>query len=310
MNGYQGKYGIMNRRCGGFILVSVLFLCVMLVACATAYAWFARLQIKTMTQEKANMQARSVAFLLSQEVIKGLKLDTNNYDSLHEPWFQPMLIPLSNYGFANVTLKPLDNKIPLRHLFLPDGTTLRNELKDVWEKMWTELGVRTSLPAIVLDYIDKDTIPRLGGRDGPGNLNRNLLDISELLGIQEIDSDLLFGKHPNRGIADYCTMWSDAKININVAEPHVLMLLRSMNKNYVEEIIKLREKKEIASFEDLREIPGFPLGAIPSFMNLIGFTSAYYNLRIELMDENWSSSRYFDIVLLKSDGRILKWEEM
>jgi type II secretory pathway component PulK len=282
----------------------------MLVACATAYAWFARIQIKTVTQEKSTLQARSVAFLLSLEVMKGLRLVTGDSDSLHDPWFQPMLIPLTNYGFANVGIKPLDDKIPIQHLFLPDGTTLRNELSDVWDKMWLELEVRTSIPAIVLDYIDRDTIPRLGGRDGPGNLNRNLLDISELLGIPEITAELLYGKHPKLGIADYCTMWSGSKININTAEHRVLFLLRGMNRHFVEEIIKLREKKEIASFEDLREIPGFPGTFAAVNQNLIGFTSEYYSLRIELMDENWSSSRYFDIVLRKSDGRILRWEEM
>ena len=300
----------MNRHRGGFILVSVMLLCVMLVACSTAYAWFVRIQIKTVTQEKSTLQARSIAFLLSLEVMKGLKFDTNNFDSPREPWFQPMLIPLSNYGFANVVIKPLDNKIPLQHLFLPDGTTLRGELSDVWDKMWLELEVRTSLPAIVLDFIDKDTLPRLGGRDGPGNLNRNLLDISELLAIPEITPELLYGKQPKLGIADYCTMWSDVKININTAEPQVIALLRGMNRHFVEEIIKLRDKKDIASFDDLREIPGFPGTFAAVNQNLIGFTSEFYSLRIELMDENWSSSRYFDIVLRKSDGRILRWEEM
>jgi type II secretory pathway component PulK len=281
----------------------------MLVASATAYAWFARTQTKVVMQEKLSLQARSIAFLMTMEVIRGLKLDTNKFDSPTEPWFQPMIIPLDNFGFANVVLKPLDNRIPLKHLFLPDGTTLREEMKYVWEKMWIELEERTTLPAKVLDFIDKDTNPRLGGRDGPENINRNLWDISELLAMPEITPELLYGEPPKLGIVDYCTMWSDVKMNINTVEPQVLLILRNLNKNIVEEIIKFREKKEITSLKDLEsEIPGFS-NISASLMNLIGFTSEYYNLKIELMDESWSSSRYFDIVFLKSDGRILRWEE-
>ncbi|MCL1941866.1 MAG: type II secretion system protein GspK [Synergistaceae bacterium] len=307
----NGSNGCSRRRCRkkGFILVSVLLLCVMLVASATAYAWFAKTQISTAIRDKSNLQARSAAFLLAREAIRGLKLDTNKFDSPLEPWFQPMLFPLEDYGFASVVLKPLDNKIPLQHLFLPDGTTLRNELKDLWEKIWVELGERT-LPAKVLDYIDRDTIPRLGGRDGPENLNRNLFDISELLGVPEITPEILYGEHPKLGLADYCTMWSDAKMNINTVEPHVLVLLNGLHKNLAEEIVKFREKKEITSLDDLRGIPSFPLRIIPSLMNLIGFTSSYYSLKIELMNEDWSSAKYFDIVFHKSTSRILRWEEM
>jgi len=242
--------------------------------------------------------------------MRGLKLDNNKYDSPLEEWFQPMFIPLNNYGFANVVLRPLDNKIPLQHLFLPDGNTLRNELKDVWERMWTELEERSTLPAKVLDYLDKNTTPRLGGRDGPDNLNRNPFDISELLGMEEITPEILYGDGTRLGLADYCTMWSDAKININTAEPHTLAILNSLNKNLADEIVKFREEKAISSLNELRGIPSFPPRAIPTLMNLIGFTSSYYSLKIELINEELSSTRYFDIVLHKPTSSILRWEEM
>jgi uncharacterized membrane protein YheB (UPF0754 family) len=102
-------------------------------------------------------------------------------------------------------------------------------------------------------------------------------------------------------------------MNINTMEPHVLHVLalsRNMNRNVVDEILKFRAEKEISSLKDLERIPSFPQGVIAAWQNLIGFTSLYDNLKIELMDENWNSSRYFDIVFRKSDNRILRWEEM
>jgi type II secretory pathway component PulK len=300
------------KQSEGFILVSVLLLCVMLVSSATAYAWFARIQMKSAFQERFTLQARGIAFLLTKEVIKGLKLDTNTYDSPLEPWFQPMLIPLNDFGIASVVLKPLDNKIPLQNLFVGTSQTFRGELKEVWLKMWAELGERGTLPAKVVDYIDEDTVPTrdfIGGSDGPDNLNRNLYDISELLGLKEITTELLYGDPPKLGLAEYCTLWSGAKMNINVVEPRVIALFPNMNRNIVEEIVKFREKKEITSLDDLREIPSFPYPPHPYFQSSMGCTSTYFNLIVELMDENGNSSRYFDIVFLKSDGRILKWEE-
>jgi type II secretory pathway component PulK len=282
----------------------------MLVASATAYAWFARIQIKITFQEKLALQARGVAFVIAQEVIKGLQLDTNEFDSPLEPWFQPMIVPLSNYGIANVVLKPLDNKIPLNHLFAEEegkGETLLKGLEDVWKKMWVELGERSTLPAIVLDYIDTDINPRPFGRDGAENINRNLYDISELLGIPEMTPELLYGEPPKLGLADYCTLWSGNTININVAERHVLELINNMDRYIVDEIIKIREKKEITSTQDLESIPGFRGFGTSRF--LIGFASTYFNLTIELIDESWNSTRYFDIVFLKKDKRILRWEE-
>ena len=286
----------------------------MLVASATAYAWFVRTQIRAVFQEKTALQARGIAFLLTQEVMKALKLLSKKSDSLHDPWFQPMFIPLQDFGVANVSLKPLDNKIPLKYLFASKNnrnSDIDTGLKIVWPNMWLELGERgISLPAKVLDYIDVDTVPRAGGRDGPDNLNRDLFDISELLGIPEITPELLYGEPPTkRGLADYCTLWSGKQININTVEPHVLALFENMNWNTVEDVMKYRAEKEITNIADLkREIPSFP--NLQNTMFIIGYTSDYYNLKIQLLDENWNSTRYFDIVLLKSEGRILRWEEM
>ena len=290
----------------------------MLVSCATAYAWFARIQVRTAFQEKLALQARGIAFLLTKEVVSGLKaldkLGASKCDSPTQQWFQPMLIPLNDYGFANVILKPLDDKIPLQHLFLPDGTTLRDMrseigIESLWNKMWEVMGVRNAIPIRVLDFIDIDTRPRPGGRDGPDNLNRNLFDISELLAMEDVTPEILYGNPPTLGIADYCTLWSDAKMNINVVDPNVLALFPNMNRNVVDEIVKFRAEKEITSLDDLGQIPSFPRNTA-AYMNVFGFTSAYYNLRIELMDESWNSTRYFDIVFKKSEGKILKWEEM
>lgn len=296
----------MNRSSGfrssGFVLVSVLLLCVMLVSSAVAFAWFVKGQTRAVTQDKAVLQARSVAYVMAREAVRGLKLDKNNYDSPREIWFQKMVVPLGDLGMVELDLTPLDDKIPLGKLFLPDGVTLRNELKEVWERLWQELGRRELAPKL-LDYIDKDTRPRLGGYESEDNLNRAPFDISELLGMNDVTPEML------NGLADYVTMWSGSKININVAPARVLSVLNGLNERLAEEIVALRLRKEIKDLDDLKAIPNFPPRAIPMLMNMVGFTSSYFNLKIKIFATAGSSVRYFDIIIEKSSGNIVRWEE-
>lgn len=287
--------------------MSVLLLCVMLVASATAFAWFVKLQIESVTQGRELLRARGVAYMLQKEAMRGLALDTNDYDSPLEDWFKPMFIPLRNYGLAKLMLIPLDDKIPLNGLFLPDGVTLRNELKNAWDKVWAELG-RRDLAVKVLDFIDKDPKPRLGGYEGDESLNRAPLDISELLAMGDMTPELLYGNKITLGLADYCTMWAGNKININTAPAHVLSQLDGLNKQLADDIIALRRKEEIQSLDDLKKISGFPQRAIPVLANIIGFTSSYYNLKIELVPEGGGSGKFFDVIIEKKSG-IVRWEE-
>lgn len=285
-----------------------MLLCVMLVASVTAFAWFVRGQISSVSQEREMLQARSIAQLMTQEAMRGLRLDYNDYDSPNENWFQPMFLPLRDYGLAKVLLIPLDDKIPLSKLFLPDGVTLRNELKEVWERIWENLGRRDLAPK-VLDFIDKDKKPRLGGHDSEDNINREIADISELLGMKDITPELLYGDGTKLGLADYVTMWSGTKININTAPAHVLALLDGLNERLAAEIVEYRMSNEIQALDDLKEIAGFPAQAMPVLMNIIGFTSSYFLLKLELVAEGGVSEKYFDIVVDKSTGRVVRWEE-
>jgi hypothetical protein len=101
-------------------------------------------------------------------------------------------------------------------------------------------------------------------------------------------------------------------MNINTIEPQVLLLFKNLNRNLVQEVVKYRSENEITKLKDLSDnISGFPTEA--AWMNLLGVSSSYYSLKMELMNEDWSSSRYFDIVFSKegkSEVKIVKWEEM
>jgi len=58
------------------------------------------------------------------------------YDSPTQKWYQPFALNVEDMGIWLVQVTPLDDKLPIRSLFLPDGNTLRRELTDAWQAIW------------------------------------------------------------------------------------------------------------------------------------------------------------------------------
>jgi type II secretory pathway component PulK len=294
----------------GFILVPVLLLGVVFISCATAFTWFSRLQIKTVLREKSSLENRSMAQTLALSVIAGLKANTMvKYDSPTLSWFKPFFFPADALGTWAVRITPLDDKIPIRGLFLPDGNTLRNELRKTWEDLWVKLEKR-DMAHVVLDFLDKDARPRMGGAERENYLNRPLLDMSELLILDEMTPELLYGAAAEEklGLADYCTLWSDGKINLNVAPVHVMEILPGLDRALAEKIAEYREKEALKTTSALRDIPGFPARAISTLMNLAAVSSRYFALKIEMLEDTGGGTG-FNVIFDKTSGKILRWEE-
>ncbi|MDR1376863.1 MAG: general secretion pathway protein GspK [Synergistaceae bacterium] len=297
-----------GKRRRGFVLVSVLLLGVVFISCAVSFAWFARLQIKNMMREKVSLSNRSMAQVLTLSVIAGIK--SNNivkYDSPLLEWFKPFFFPAGDLGMWVVQLVPLDDKLPIRNLFLPDNNTLRNELRKPWEDMWEKLATH-NLVYRVLDFTDKDAKPRMGGAEHESYVNRALLDLSELLILEEMTPELLYGSPGTPGVADYCTLWSGGKINLNVAPVQVLEILPGLDRSLAEKIVDYREREPLRRTADLRNIPGFPARTVSNLMNLADFSSRYFTIKIELLEDTGGGSS-FNIVFDKTAGKVVRWEE-
>ncbi|GHS94745.1 hypothetical protein AGMMS50276_08130 [Synergistales bacterium] len=316
---FPSKYIFGRERArGGFILLSVLLLSVVLISCATAFAWFARAQIRSVLREKASLENRTMAQVVSKSIISGIKSITlTNYDSLLLPWFKPFFIPVENTLWA-VQLVPLDDKIPIRNIFLPDNNTIRNELRPSWESMWIKLDAR-ELSDVVLDFMDKDTRARRGGNELETHIQRYPLDMSEFLILEGMTPDILYGKigkaglgsanEPMPGFADYCTLWSGGKINLNVAPIHVMEILPGMDSALAEKIAERREAEPLKSMTDLRSISGFPSRTATVLMNLASFSSRYFMIKIEMLEDKGGGSGY-SVIFDKNSGQVVRWEEI
>ena len=303
----------LSRSRKGFVLVSVLILGVLLISTATAFSWFARTQAKTLGSEISSLTNRTFAHVLVNSVIGAVSQvnSKTNYDSPTQKWYQPFVIAVPDMGVWVAKVTPLDDKIPLRNLFLPDGTTIRGEITEAWHSMWDKLR-RRELEQLVLDFTDRNKKPRVGSTERDYFINRPPFDISELLILSsDIDTDLLYGSGGELGISDYCTIYSDGKININVAPLHVIELLPGLDMGgTAQSIAEYRKDKPIKDLQDLQSIPGAGARASNQLMNIVGFKSRYFNVQLECLTEESEGGASFSIVFDRTLMQVVRWEEL
>lgn len=298
------QYRLHSRK--GFVLISVLILSTVLISSAVAFSWFVRLQARTSASRLSSLTSRSAALSILNSVMNAsVELGhRTDYDSPLQRWYMPFALNVPDGGRWLVQVKPLDDKIPLRQLFLPDGNTLRTELVYTWHELWSELEHR-ELENLVLDFLDKNTRPRLGGTERPEFVNRQPYDLSELLILSpDITPEII------ERLSEYCTVYGDSKINVNVAPVEVLKLLQGLDSGGgAESIISYREERPIENTEILRSIPGLNAGTLNRLMNIIGFKSRYFEVKLERFDDDGNVMASFNIVFDRTAKIAVKWEE-
>ena len=290
---WQGS-GLLGPRRRGFVLISVLMLGGLLISCASAFAWFVRLQVHSALRERVALTNRSMAQVLTTSVIGAVsKLSKEtNADSPLQEWYKPFLLPADNMGLWAVRVLPLDDKIPVRSLFLPDRNTVRGGMKRPWE-----------------DFMDANDKARVGGAERRSFINRPPLDISEFLLLEEVTPELLGGVPGHPGLADFCTVWSGGKVNLNVAPQRVLELLPGLDGGLAGRVVEYRRRNVIRSLNDLQKLPGLSPKVSTMLTNVAGCKSRYFSLHIEFLEES-AGGTAFDIVFDRSDEKIVRWEEL
>ena len=297
----------------GFVLISVLMLGVLLISCATSFSWFVRMQVRGMRRETISLSKRTLASVLSNSVMSLITEASShtNYDSPVQRWYKPFIFSVPDMGIWVVQVTPLDDKIPLRNIFLPDGNTMRREFTEVWREMWNNLKHR-ELEQLTLDFIDKNARPRVGSREENYFINRSPYDVSELLILsKDITLETVYGDGGNLGLTDYCTVYSDGKININVAPVHVMELLPGLDAGgLAQSIAEYRTENAIENFRDLQKIPGASARTSTQLTNIVSFKSRYFNIKLENMSEEDEDTASFTVIFDRTAKKIVRWEEL
>ena len=303
----------LSRSEHGFILVSVILSVTLLLSAATAFAWFARVQVKRVETRIFIVQARSAAEIVCSLAAKKIAEDKNGYDSAVEPLYSSISQMKTDIGDFTVTYKiePLDDKIPVRGLFLPDGVTMRSEYEAGWTRIWDYLK-KSELAAIVADFMDSDEKQKLGGSERENSINRLVSDLSELKLIPEIEDGVLWGteKIPG-GFGRYLGIYGKEKINVYVARPEVIAILDSrIDLSQARSIVTARIISPIKSLDDLKKLPAFPDAVVTKLANVLGFESTYFRVVMKVKN-NAGKERNYRIILERagSSCKISRWEE-
>lgn len=313
MTGRGGLKVLYRSHKRGFVLISVLMLGVLLISCATSFSWFVRMQVRGMRRETISLSKRTLASVLANSVMSLLSEASShtNYDSPVQRWYKPFIFSVPEMGIWIVQVTPLDDKIPLRNIFLPDGNTMRREFTEVWREMWNKLKHR-ELEQLTLDFIDKNNRPRVGSREEKYFINRAPYDISELLILSnDITREIVYGEDGNLGLSDYCTVYSDGKININVAPVHVMELLPGLDTGgLAQSIAEHRKENAIENFQDLQKLPGASARTSTRLTNLVSFKSRYFSIKLESMNEEDDETASFTVIFDRTAKKIVGWEEI
>ena len=299
------------RKSSGFILVSVMIASATLLTAATAFAWFARTEARAEAARERIYRFRNAAQIAVNIMSRRIAEDRNGYDgpteSLYDP-YEHVKLEIGDYT-AEVQIRPLNDKIPISGLLLPDGVTPRSEYETAWENVWEAL----ELPRLaweVVDFIDADTDQRLGGAERDTNINRMISDLSELRAMPEITDGVLWGTDEiPGGLARYVTVVGGEKINVNVAVPEVLAVLDdALTPSHARSIAAYRLVNPIKDMEGLRNVPGFPASLTTKLANIIGFGSTHFLLSVKVSD-GAGNVRNYRVVVERGGSGAYSWEE-
>jgi len=287
------------------LLISALFL-----SAAVAYAMFARQEMRRVASEEFAQSSRALAAIVCREAGGWIAADTGESDSRHEFIYsgRPIEMDYGDYK-AYVTITPLDDKIPINGILLPDGTTIKNEYAYSWNLIWANLGFESIPP--VLDFLDPNLEARSGSREDEDFPNKALSDISELLRLPEIDRAKLYsGVSGDVAIDSYFTVYGDEWININMAPVALIGILDpGIGPDVADAVAAFRIENEIRNASDLEKIAGFSSTVVTRLKNVINYKSNYFLAVLRV--ERGTFARNFEVTLRRNgDGfKIVKWGE-
>ena len=176
--------------------------------------------------------------------------------------------------------------------------------------MWEKLNVH-GLENILLDFLDRNTRPRVGSVEDEYFINRGPYDISELLILSnDITPNLLYGSGGRLGLNDYCTIYSEGRINLNVAPVHVMELLPGLDNGLADRIARARNEEPLERLDDLTKLPGASAKTSTQLTNIAAFKSRYCMMKIDCLDDNGEGGTSFRIIFDKTTRQIVRWEEL
>jgi general secretion pathway protein K len=224
-----------------------------------------------------------------------LRIDArgNQYDTLDEIWSRDAL-PIS-LGDAEVlvTIEDEERKIDLNRIMLPNGNAPDDRRLAVFQRLLDTLGIDRAVADAVVDWLDNDDNPRVGGAESsyylglpnPYQAKNDLFDtIGELRLVRGVTGEIFEKLRP------FVTVSSSGMVNLNTAPKEVLMSLSSgadlttagaIDATTADEILQYRKDHPFTTPSQIGNVSPFlqDLYARTLIRNLVDVKSTYFHVR-------------------------------
>lgn len=217
----------------------------------------------------------------------------NQYDTLDEFWSRAALPISLGDGEVRVTIEDEERKIDLNRLMLANGNAPDERRLAVFQRLLESLGIDRAVADAVVDWMDNDGNPRVGGAESsyylalpnPYRAKNDLFDtIGELRLVRGV-TDEVFEK-----LRPFVTISSSGMVNINTAPKEVLMSLSAgtdmaeggaIDAKAADEIIEYRKDHPFTTASQIGNVSPFlrDLFARTLIRNLMDVRSTYFLVR-------------------------------
>lgn len=152
----------------------------------------------------------------------------NSFDTLDETWSRPAPPIELGDGVIQVVVEDEERKINLNRLILPNGNAPDEQRLAVFRRLLDTLGIDGSVADAVVDWLDNDDGPRVGGAESayylglpyPYRAKNDLFDtVGELRLVRGVSRDVFEKLRP------HVTVHSSGAVNINTAPREILLSL-------------------------------------------------------------------------------------
>ncbi|HOC02244.1 MAG TPA: type II secretion system protein GspK [Candidatus Ratteibacteria bacterium] len=294
----------------GFVLIITVAFLAILAANAFIFTEFVRLRSEVQYNQNFRFLADRVARtgISAGEIV--LSLDKNSYDWFDDVWVKPKSLVFPE-GSVEVTIEPLDARFNINSI-LNNDKSINTQSVNLFSNLLSVMGFPSSLLDTLLDWLDSDDFPRIFGAEseyyGTFNppykpANGPLGDVTELVFIKGFTPEILMSGEDRTGLSDLLTIFSDNKINVNIASPLILQML-GYSTDSVEKILNERELRPLS----MNILMNIDRQTTSSLTRVIKFSSSFFCIRA-VADCNGVMSTQFLIVQRTSSGiKRLKWE--
>ncbi|NNG46820.1 MAG: type II secretion system minor pseudopilin GspK, partial [Deltaproteobacteria bacterium] len=222
---------------------------------------FGRDSIRAGLVAEAGIAAARVALRVDAE--------DNNYDTLDEIWSRPVPPIDLGEGTIHIVVEDEERKININRLVLKNGNAPDEQRLAVFRRLLEILEIDPSLADAVVDWLDNDETPRVGGAESAFYLSRkfpykaknDFFDTVEELRLVRGVTQEVFEK-----IRPFITVYSSGNVNINTAPIQVLMALSAgqgeanageISEALANEIVEYRKDTPFQKIEEIKNVSPF-----------------------------------------------------